>query len=301
MSDFEQALAHIEGHSRAAEFARASLQAARAKFAPLAPEPVFAVSVLGALALSAYDTSVVSRAVQDATGKVSHMFRDPNTQITSAMVVDREMAQLTQRAQIGNTLYFSFPVTTVDDALFLDKHHVASLAETAVRELCNVLPSGLDDDTALDAVLAQRVTIRNAVSDLVAAVTSLHHGLSLELDAPGTDAQVKAVLSADQAGVLKTSLKESKETEHVRTVEGTLDGLRTRRRIFYLEVEGEPEISGAIDPELMPALKDHLGQQVVATLRETRKETVSGKKAHPFYRLTALSEPAVEQTFDDLA
>ena len=111
---------------------------------------------------------------------------------------------------------------------------------------------------------------------------------------PVSGETIDSVLSAEQAGVLKSSLSESRVDRRTITIQGRLDGVRTKRRIFYLEPESGAEIHGAVDLELLEAVRTNLDRQIFATLEEERIRTLSGRRNQPLYRLIRIeSAPAM--------
>jgi hypothetical protein len=283
---FDRATDDIRGNSWLDDLARASLVAATAKFAGEPGEASLRVELVGARAVDAYDSWKITKAVQDATAKLGHVIAEPTTEATSVRASDRDRAKLVQRAAAGNVVFFSFPrVPTTGE--HLDVGRSVTLAERAAHELCQVLPDSVNDDSALDAVLGQRLTIRNAVNDIVDAVSSTR---SIEIEFTGSDgSQVGSVMSTDQARVLKENLRVVREEVRQMTVVGRLDGVRTKRRIFYLEPSAGPEIHGAVDLELLDDIRAHLNDQVTAVLEVRQVESVAGRRSWPAYRLLSLS------------
>src|SRR5690606_22814491 len=207
--------------------------------------------------------------------------RNPQGEITYVQPADREKAPLLQRGQAGNALFFGFPETSDPDALINDG--IETLSERAVKELCDFLPINGSDDGALDAVLLQRDTIRNAVSDIVSAVTKTSSlGLTLT---PTSGDEVTRSMTTEQARVLGNSLRESREDVGYETVTGRLDGVRTRRRIFYLERDTGSTIQGAVVPDLLDQIKVNLDRPVTARLRVVRTTTTDGRRGRPVYEL----------------
>lgn len=286
---FRDALRDITGDSWLDDLARASLLAADAKFSPdhITP-PVLRVVFAGMRDVEARDSYLTTKAVQDATAKLGHLIRNPGSETSVAHAADRAKAPLLLRSQTGNTIVFGFPALDDESSLnTLPGTITETLAVRAARELVSVLPSSSEDDAALDAVLAQRITVRNAVNDIVNAVPRKAAGLGLELN-PSTGESVSSVLSAAQANVLKDSLKETRVDRRVVSMTGRLDGVRTKRRIFYLEPEAGPEIHGALDLELLDNIRANLNQQVVVQLEEQRIQAASGKRSQPLYRLMSI-------------
>ncbi|WP_028661643.1 hypothetical protein [Saccharomonospora saliphila] len=281
MVNFRVLAENIPGGTWLDDLARASAQAAHAKFERSARSPLLRVAMLDSSRLDAYTSSDISRALQDATAKIGHIVRNPQTEITSVQPADREKAPLIQRGQAGNAMFFGFPETTEPDALISDG--IETLSERAVKELCDFLPANGSDDGALDAVLLQRDTVRNAVSDIVNAVTKTSSiGLSL---LPTSGEELMRSMTTEQAKVLQGSLRESREDVGYETVTGRLDGVRTRRRIFYLERDTGGTIQGAVSPDLLDEIKLNLDRPVTTRLRVVRTTTIDGRRGRPVYEL----------------
>ncbi|EHK87407.1 hypothetical protein ACWGRK_05450 [Saccharomonospora azurea] len=281
MVNFRQLAENVPGGTWLDDLARASALAAHAKFERTSRSPLLRVSVLGSSHLDAYTSSDLSRALQDATAKIGHIVRNPQTEITSVQPSDREKAPLIQRGQAGNAMFFGFPETSVPGALISDG--IETLSERAVKELCDFLPVNGSDDGALDAVLLQRDTVRNAVSDVVNAVMRTS-SIALSLT-PTTGEDVARSMTTEQARVLQSSLRESREDVGYETVTGRLDGVRTRRRIFYLERDTGSTIQGAVAPDLLDKIKENLDRPVTARLRVVRTTTIDGRRGRPVYEL----------------
>ena len=278
---FRQLSEDIPGGTWLDDLARASANAAHAKFERTSRSPLLKVSMLGETRLDAYTSSDISRALQDATAKIGHIVRNPHGEITYVQPADREKAPLIQRGQAGNAMFFGFPDTATSDALISDG--IETLSERAVKELCDFLPANGSDDGALDAVLLQRDTVRNAVSDIVNAVTK-NSGIGLTL-IPTSGEELTRSMTTDQARVLQSSLRESREDVGYETVAGRLDGVRTRRRIFYLERDTGSTIQGAVAPDLLDEIKLNLDQPVTTRLRVVRTTTIDGRRGRPVYEL----------------
>jgi hypothetical protein len=247
------------------------------------------VELTGARNVGAYETALVTIAIQNATAKLGHIIRDPRSETTQARRSDREQTQLIPRGQSNGTLFFGFPTPEDSPALDLFGDRPRTLAETAARELCEILPRSAEDDGALDAVLAQRSTVRSAVSDLVDAVTEISTGFGLRITSDFGET-VTSELSMEQAVVLQDSLRETRTDRRTQQLTGRLDGVRTRRRIFYLELETGGEIHGAVGPEsdLMQSIRQNLDRQVIATIESEQIESLAGRRARPTYRLLRL-------------
>jgi hypothetical protein len=255
--------------------------AANAQFERTARSPLLHVSVIGETLIDAYTCSTIGRALQDATAKIGHIIRNPSGEVTIVQQADRDKAPLIQRGQAGNAIFFGFPEPASEDALIHDG--IETLSERAVKELCDFLPANGSDDGALDAVLLQRDTVRNAVSDIVNAVTK-HAGVSMAFT-PTTGEQITRSMTVEQARILQGSLRESREAVGYETVRGRLDGVRTRRRIFYLDRESGGTIQGAVSEDLLDQIKENLDRPVTARLRVVRTTTIDGRRGRPVFEL----------------
>ncbi|MEV6909662.1 hypothetical protein [Amycolatopsis sp. NPDC051071] len=284
-NEFRRIADEIPGGTWLDDLARASAMAAYAKFERTSRSPLLRVSVIGESHLDAYTFSDISRALQDATAKIGHIIRNPSGEVTIVQPADREKAPLIQRGQAGNAIFFGFPEPAVEDALIHDG--LESLSERAVKELCDFLPANGSDDGALDAVLLQRDTVRNAVSDIVNAV-SKHAGIGMGLT-PTSGDEVTRSMTTEQARILSGSLRESREAVGYETVSGRLDGVRTRRRIFYLERESGGTIQGAVAPDLLDEIKENLDRPVTARLRVVRTTTIDGRRGRPVHELLEIT------------
>ena len=279
--EFRRIAEEIPGGTWLDDLARASAMAAHAKFERSSRSPLLRVSMLGPTDLDAYTFSDISRALQDATAKIGHIIRNPQGEITYVQPADRDKAPLLQRGQAGSTIFFGFPEPAPEDALIHDG--IETLSERSVKELCDFLPANGSDDGALDAVLLQRDTVRNAVSDIVNAVVK-NTGIGLALT-PTSGEELTRSMTIDQAKVLHSSLRESREAVGYETVTGRLDGVRTRRRIFYLERESGGTIQGAVAPDLLDQIKENLDRPVTARLRVVRTTTIDGRRGRPVHEL----------------
>jgi hypothetical protein len=293
-NSFRAARDAITGDSWLDDLARASLSAAEEKFAQdPRVTPTLRVSIPGIHDLDARASYVLTKAVQDATAKIGHIIHDPRSEAASVYASDRRRARLIQRGQSGGMILFGFPTdASLQSANIIDPslRHIETLAERAARELVTVLPRSDDDDASVDAVLAQRPTVRNAVNDIANAVPNETEGLDFQLTRT-TGEVIDSVLSAEQAVVLKSSLSGvSREVQTVSMV-GRLDGVRTRRRIFYLELDSGKDIHGAIDLEQLEDVRRNLDKQVVTVLQEERVISITGRRSRPYYRLISIESP----------
>jgi hypothetical protein len=157
------------------------------------------------------------------------------------------------------------------------------VAELALRELIRALPESAEDEAALDAIAVADPVVRRAVGDLVLRRKGelLDVGFRLELT---DDEPVESHLSPVQVKALRRTLNIASEDRTVEVRRGRLDGVRSRRRIFYL-VSGGSEIHGLVDEELLPTVKAKLDQMVDVRLEVIVSRTKAGRASHRRYRL----------------
>jgi hypothetical protein len=255
-------------------------------------EVVLTVSMDGSADVSATVAAKVSEAVQRATALLVRQMRDPSREVRQLYRGDLDKAELIQRGQAGGSLIFEVKrQRSVTGQLAVQDQ--ATQTERALHELVEVLPESEQDDSSLDAILGQRVPVRLAVAEIVSAATR-SKGLHLTLRMPGSNA-VSSVLSRAQAEVLHNSLDELTVHRTRRTLVGRLDGLRTRRRLFYLETDDGREITGGIEEDQVPAVQAALNQRVIATLQVTENRAVSGRRGREHFLLTSLEvQPELE-------
>ena len=244
------------------------------------------VTIGGHGQLPASAASAVAQAIQRAAAIVARGIREP-THATRLYRGDMEKAQVVQRGQSGRTLVFEVPRSraAVDELPVEDQQGIAELSLT---EIMQILPESTDDFGAMDAVLSHPVPLRLAVSDLVGAAAKTH-GLEFTWRVPGSE-EIHSIISFDQASELTDALRETGLERTTRRVVGRLDGMRTRRRLFYLELE-EPEgseIWGAFDAELASAVQASIDRPVMATLEVTVSVDAAGRRGRDHYRLIGL-------------
>ncbi|MGU3358105.1 hypothetical protein ACLBWJ_12700 [Microbacterium sp. M4A5_1d] len=234
----------------------------------------------------------LTAALQRATALSAKAILDPkNHAITvQAGLVDR--APLLPVAHSRGTLYFEFPETGVDTES-LERTPTAHLAENAVLELLGVLPGDAEDEAALRALPQRRPQYRSAVKALAAALGS-ETSMSLSLTQTGSTEHEESVLTAEQAREVPEVLSGSVEKRDILTIYGTVDGMRTRRRLFYIEErDSGDEYSGVIDDDAQ--LQDVVAlvsEPVVARISRMVQIRTDGSRSHPSYSLLSVSRDA---------
>ncbi|GAA4756352.1 hypothetical protein [Gordonia alkaliphila] len=291
MSRFEDLRHEIQGTSWLDDAARASLSAAAAKF-DHRRYAVLAVDVNGDLDAKALAT--IASGVQDAVARMGQHIARPSSDANRLEVDDRNRARLYPLRQIGRRLEFGFEDLDIPP---LFTANVESYAERAAAELIALLPESDSDDVAVAAIPAHARAVRNVVNDLVKTVEA-SAGVGLTLSSSEGDQSV-GVMTKDQAFQIGADLRESKiERQIDNDVEGRLDGVRTRRRIFFLELADGSTREGGYDPELAETVKQHLDRPVLAKIERVRRIQRAGQPGHWSYRLLALKD--APQPEDDL-
>lgn len=283
MSNFEQARADIDGTSWLDDLARASLTAAAAKFENRHPATL-AVDINANI--DAGILAAVSQGMQDAVARMSRHITHPDSDANRIMEDDRSRARLFPRRQIGRRIEFGFEdLDVAEPGLFAAE--AASAAELAVRELIEILPESNEDLASIEAMPARDRAILNVVQDIVKTVEQTA-GVGLTLSST-TGGRAIGVMTKDQAFTISSELLESEQERQIVTVDGRLDGLRTRRRLFYLETEGR-DFEGVYDPELAAAVKRHVDTPVRARIEMVRSIKRTGSPGRWSYRLLALTD-----------
>lgn len=159
-----------------------------------------------------------------------------------------------------------------------------SWAEIGAAELFRALPETEDDDLSLDSLLDASPVVRRAVADLIMKRPNPNLDLSFTLDRYSGEG-IQASLTARQAQELEERLNMTREEREVVRMTGRLDGVRTRRQLFYFEPDGRPEIHGFVDDSLVGAVKAHLDSQVTVALETFVLRSSSGRRGQRRYRL----------------
>jgi hypothetical protein len=244
-----------------------------------------AIGTIDALAFGAITT-----ALQQSTATIAKGLLHPGADSVRRTRADIDRAPLVPLGSFGNSLLFSFPAPTIADhdqeSWAMDTDY--TLTEAAVKELVNVMPKSSDDHAAIEVLPAQAKAVRSAMKTLADAIKATG-GIHLTLDLPKQDGRVESVLSGDQARSVDVALSGKRDRVSEETVDATLDGVRTQRRIFYLVKEDGVELHGPVGTELMPQIREYLGRKVTARLQKIVVEDDAGRQSRPVYRLLSLS------------
>ncbi|QDE35569.1 hypothetical protein FIV50_12700 [Microbacterium foliorum] len=270
--------------SRLSRLRRSSLVAYRQKFS--LPATQLRVDITGTL--TATVVSQVTAALQHATALAAKAILDPKNAAITVQGSLLERAPLLPIGQSRGTLYFELPRQTVPtDAV--EQTPVAGLTENAVRELIEILPETASDERTLQSLPSRRPQYRSAVKKLAEALDGAA-SMSLSMQPTGGIAPETSVLTSEQALEVPALLSGTQDKRDMLTVYGILDGMRTRRRLFYIEERGTTqEFSGAIDEDQMDTVMNLVGQQVVARIERLVLLRADGSKSHPSYALKSIA------------
>ena len=273
--------------SRLSRLRRSSLTAYRQKFS--LPATQLRVDITGEL--TATVVSQVTSALQHATALAAKAILDPKNAAITVQSSLLERAPLLPIGQSRGTLYFELPQQVVPTNA-IEQTPVAGLTENAVRELIEILPETADDERTLQSLPSRRPQYRSAVKKLAEALGDAA-SMSLSMRPTGGTAPETSVLTVEQAREVPTLLSGTQDKRDMLTVYGILDGMRTRRRLFYIEERGTTqEFSGAIDEEQMDIVMGLVGQQVVARIERLVLLRADGSKSHPSYALKSIASDA---------
>lgn len=262
MVSFREMAARIDGEDFPSRLARMSALAAASKFEPAPPVPFIRVDFLSGLP-DAYALGQTIEQVHSATAQVAKWMRN-HASAPDIGRIDRDRVRLVPRAA-GRSIFFDFPDSSATSAMLVPDR-IETLAEVAAFALIERLPQSADDDDTLDSLLSEPQAIKLAI-DRLAKAASASEGIGLEVSTSDHRGE-HAVITGDQARVLKENLNLPSVESFTLTSRGMLDGMRTRRRLFYL-ISGDDELSGAIEEDLLVNVRQHLGEMVDATIETT--------------------------------
>lgn len=289
MSKFTDMRHQIQGQSWLDDLARASLTAADAKFGDGGRVPYLSVEISGDL--DARSLSVIADSVQRAVARMGKYLAG-NTDAVQIRDGDVDVARLYPRRQFGRRVEFSFSNPAGSDEHLFFVPGAGSVAENASLELVELLPDDADDHEAVEFMLARDRGALGAVRDIISAVQQTA-GIGMTVTTHIGN-RIESTVTVDQARELGDRLRESNEYERSTiTVEGRIDGMRTRRRIFYLET-ASTGYEGVFDAELVNAVKTHIDKSVVAIIERVRPLRLTGPRGRWSYRLTGISESGTD-------
>lgn len=291
---YVRALRTTEGGDPLSRLARAGLQASAEKFSGLgllesAPGPGLNFRLAnpenGGL-IAASEVGDFLQRVQKAVARLAKARRARVADVVKLLPLDFEVARLDVAASTAGSIIVDLQphVSAVDD----DRDRLApagvSWAEIGAVELVRALPEGPEDEESLDSLFSASPVVRRAVSDLIFKLPNPHLDISLAVQR-GTGERIVSSLSVVQADSLRDRLQIIREEREIIRMQGRLDGLRTRRQIFYFETPAGAEIHGFVDESLVGVVKEHLDQEVDVALESFVLRNVAGKRSQRRYRL----------------
>jgi len=158
-------------------------------------------------------------------------------------------------------------------------------SQKALARLANLLPEGPDDQGFPSRLLAAREPSARALNQ-VALAAKKTGGLRIMLD--GGDETVSSAVGLEQAQLITELLRDTREDVQRLDVRGRLDGVRFRRREFYLDVNGR-DIHGVVDEPLVDTVRALLDHDVEARIERVQRVTASGAHQQATYRLVGLA------------
>jgi len=293
VEDIDSALSTL-GTSRSDRFRRNSFLVLREHFQ--SSEPPLRIELMSRRKASATDVATITQAVQDAAARVALLLMHPKEDRTRLDSTVRSRAELIPQGQSGNTLYFQFP-RRVRNENQLDGTSVAHLAEEAMRELVNTLPESPTDTQSLQVLSGRRVGIRSAVANLARAVSATDDiCLSLKTGREGRP-QISIMTKTQASEISELLMTKTTEVTEA-SFHGILDGMRSRRRLFYVVSEdplNTQEFEGVVEPSLLPSVQSALNERVHAKVSKTVTVSGDGTRSHPVYSLLSLQiDPSFE-------
>ncbi|MET7764916.1 hypothetical protein ABZS71_23935 [Streptomyces sp. NPDC005393] len=236
-------------------------------------------------AVSALEAGDFLRRVQRAVARLAKARRARLADVARLTSFDFDLARLNvASASVGSWVVdLSYPVA---EGSSRESAFSTLWTEIGVVELIRALPEDDVDDQSIESIDAASPVIRRAVADLVSRVSDERPELSLSLSVRRISGEVlRSSVTPRQASILRERLAVTREERGIVRVRGRLDGLRTRRQIFYLEVAEGREIHGFVDESLMPAVRENLGHEVEVELETFVMRARSGKASQKQYRL----------------
>lgn len=284
MSRFRDARSEITGTSWLDDLARASLLAAEAKFDGRGPS-YLAVDV--DTDLDASSLATITRSVQSAVARVGSHIANPKAEANQVRAIDLERTRLFVRRNAARRIEFSFAHPNRPQPVMFGDHPQDEFTAIAAMELAELLPESARDSESVQAVPARDRASLNAIRDLVTAVQKTS-SMSLHVIVVGNERN--SVLTADQATMLADTLLVSDIQRERIEVSGRLDGVRTRRRVFFFEAPGH-EYEGGFEQDLAETVKSFIDEPAIAILERVRRRPVTGIAGRWSYRLLHLRPP----------
>lgn len=144
-------------------------------------------------------------------------------------------------------------------------------AERALVDLVQALPDSGEtfDESAEAAIAAARPALQQGLGAIAKSVREHHTHMDLTLRRPReqvSHAHLEPAYAAGMMGVLDETVTESS----IERREGRLDGMRTRKRKFWLILDDDTEISGGVPDDLLEVVRNNLDERVSVDLEVSR-------------------------------
>lgn len=291
---FERALQGESGSDPFSQLVRESLKASAQQFSALDLQLTPAATALSfrlsdSLApgklIGAADAGDMLQRLQKAVARIARARRLRLPDVAKLVPADIEYARLDVAvSRPGSLIVGLTPHLDLGEA---DQIPTVGMtwAEIGAVELIRALPEHADDDQSLDSLLDASPVVRRAVADLITKRSNVEIDLSFTLARQSGEEVVGAILTSRQSRLLAERLNVVREEREVIRLVGLLDGVRTRRQIFYFEPRGSSEIHGFVDESLVGEVKRHLGLQVELALETFILRSPSGRRSQRRYRL----------------
>ncbi|MER5896959.1 hypothetical protein [Streptomyces sp. NPDC001876] len=289
---WHNAMNSVQGDDNFARLRRASLQAAAEKFGISsaieerpAAEIQFYLHDLNSAGgeVAALEAGDFLQRVQRAVARLAKARRSRLADVVRLTSLDFEIARLNVASAALGSWVVDLKFPPVEDSSTISDSSTA-WAEIGIVELIRALPENDTDEQSIDSIGAASPVIRRAVADLITDQPATQPHLAISVRRFSGEV-LKSTITPRQATSLRAKLDVAREERGIVRLSGRLDGLRTRRQIFYLEVEGGREIHGYVDESLMPAVRENLDREVEVELESFVIRAKSGKSTQRQYRL----------------
>ncbi|MFG2906145.1 hypothetical protein ACGF13_13895 [Kitasatospora sp. NPDC048286] len=295
---YAKALQTTEGSDPLSRLARASLVASASKFSGLGLLNVAAGpglnfrlsdSTTGGL-ISANEVGDFLQRVQRAVARLAKARRARVADVAKLLPLDFEVARLDVAASAPGSIVVDLQphVPESDNESEALPPSIVSWAEIGAVELVRSLPEGPEDDESMDSLFSASPVVRRAVADLIAKLPNPNLDISLVVSRRSGE-RIHSSLSAGQAATLRERLEIIREEREIIRLHGRLDGVRTRRQIFYFETPAGTEIHGFVDESLVGIVKEHLDQEVDIALESFVMRSAAGNRSQRRYRLVEVA------------
>lgn len=294
---YAQAMESVQGSDPLSAIRRASLMAAAGKFPDLSDSVSVPTSELelylideeaAGHAVSANDAGDFLKRVQRAVARLAKARRARLADVARLFPEDLVSARLNvASASFGSLKINLFPASGIEEGQAGMPVGGPSWAEIGMVELIRALPEGPDDEESIDSLMGASPVVRRAVSDIVSRGKG---EISLKISLTRQSGETfTSHLNPVQSREIRRRLEVAREERQVISLRGRLDGLRTRRQIFYFETKAGVEIHGFVEESLMEAVKQNIDREVEASMEVVIYRSQSGKASQKHYRLLAVA------------